>query len=122
MLKDEIIELKKRLVDLESEKNKHAVKNKRDVEDLTYQLSKAQEKVARFVDKKIEREQKISDLMNKIKSTPTRKHDIIAAKQKIEELERRYKLLASKKAFRKEKLDALKQRIDELKQKLPAEI
>ena len=67
--------------------------------------------------KKLEREERIHDLMEKIKSTPVKKHEIIAAKKQLEALERKFRQL-SRKSYKSERLESLKERIDELKQKL----
>ena len=120
-LKEEIIDLKNKLRSSESEKTKHSVHNKRNVEDLSSQLAEAKGKLEGYTKKRIDREEKIQVLMEKIKSTPVKKHEVHAAKKQLESLERKFKQL-SRTSYGRERLDQLKGRINELKQKLIVEV
>ncbi|MBW2984631.1 hypothetical protein KY361_05920 [Candidatus Woesearchaeota archaeon] len=117
MLKDEIIQLKDRLKTVEMERNKYATEHKEKMEDLGAELTRARTKLSAYAKKKIEREERIKELMEKIKATPVKEHEIIAAKKQLESLERKFRQL-SRTAYGKERLSKLKERIDELKQKL----
>ena len=117
MLKDEIIALKDRLREVEQERNKFAFEHKKTVKGLGEELAKAKEKVSKYAERKLERERRIRELEEKIKATPIKEHELIAAKKQLEALEERYKHL-SRRAYGKKRLEKLKEHIGQIKERL----
>ncbi len=120
-LKQEIIDLKKELSDTKKERDKQLIDNKRTIRELNEVLTILKGKLGIYMDKKLKREERINELETKIKSTPLRKHELIAAKRQLEDLEIKYAQL-SKKPYRKEKLEQIREKIDMLKDRLAGEI
>ncbi|MBW2980969.1 hypothetical protein KY360_06135 [Candidatus Woesearchaeota archaeon] len=121
MLKDEIIGLKDKLRAVEQERNKYVFVHKKTVEGLSKEVSDLKGKVGTYAERKIDRQRRIKELEEKIKATPVKEHEIIAARKQLEDLERRYKQL-SRRAYGKKRLEKLKAHIDQLKGKLAAEV
>jgi chromosome segregation ATPase len=116
-LKDEIIDLKKELSETKTERNKQIIENKRVIEGLNEALESLKGRLGGYIEKKTERDKKIKQLEEKIKATPVKKHELIATRKQLEQLERKYNQL-SKGAYKKEILIKIKERIDSLKQRL----